>query len=332
MKIHLTTLLIFFLTTSVLFAQKAINVSLYNEAAPVFVAESAALGHVAVRNMISLNSNDMDYSPLLYKDGIVFTSTRVFETKKKRWFKSYKKKFSYLFFAKRDERGQFNDPKPLEGGINGRYHEGAATFNKQGDVMFFTRNNKKGKNQFGKVDLKIYTAKFNDGNWDEIEEIEIINGEGFSTCHPTISADGQKLFFASNRNGGYGGMDIYVSYLVDGEWQYPVNLGPEINTDGNEIFPFIAQGNKLYFSSDGHDGKGGLDIFQSNWIDETNEEDWTTALNMGLPFNSVKDDFGFSIYNNNQEGFFTSTREGGQGYDDIYTWRKEYIPRAELSK
>ncbi|MFT6020984.1 MAG: hypothetical protein ACI9CQ_003790, partial [Saprospiraceae bacterium] len=304
MKARLITLLALLLSSSFLFAQKEVNVAIKSSEALTISARSQALGEVAVRNLVDLNSNDMDYSPLVYKDGLVFTSTRVFEGKKKEWFKSYKTKFSYLFFAKRDDRGRFGSPEPLEGAINGRYHEGAATFNKKGDTMFFTRNNNKGKNKFGKVDLKIYTAKEVDGNWDSIEEIKNINGDGFSSCHPTISEEGSKLFFASNRNGGYGGMDIYVSHKVNGEWQYPINLGPEINTDDNEIFPYVDQQNKLYFSSDGHHGKGGLDIFTSVWIDSEDEEAWAKVINLGFPFNSVKDDFGFSIYNNSQEGFF----------------------------
>jgi WD40-like Beta Propeller Repeat len=317
------------LSSTVLAAQQWVNVSLQFEQDEEVIAEdNKNFGSVSVKNLASLNSDDMDYSPLLYRDGLVFTSTRNFIGEHRKRFKSYKRKFSYLFFAKRDERGRYLEPTPLEGSINGRYHEGSATFNTQGDVMFFTRNSDKGKNEFGKVDLKIYTAKSNNGIWGEIEEIKTINGDGFSTCHPAISHDGTKLFFASNRNGGFGGMDIYVSYLVDGEWQYPLNLGPEINTDDNESFPFIDQNNKLYFSSGGHDGKGGLDIFFSIWLDNEDEEAWTKVQNLGYPFNSDKDDFAFSIYNNGQDGFFTSSRDGGKGFDDIYIWNKRYAPQA----
>jgi WD40-like Beta Propeller Repeat len=318
-----------FLFSTVLNAQQLVNVSVkYEQAEEVICEDNKSFGSVSVKNLASLNSDDMDYSPLLYRDGLVFTSTRHFVGENRKQLKSYKRKFSYLFFAKRDERGRFLEPTPLEGTINGRYHEGAASFNKQGDVMFFTRNNDKGKNEFGKVDLKIYQAKSINGTWGQTEEIKAINGNGFSTCHPAISHDGTRLFFASNRNGGFGGMDIYVSYLVDGEWQYPLNLGSEINTDGNESFPFIDQNNKLYFSSDGHDGKGGLDIFFSIWLDSEDEEAWTKVQNLGFPFNSEKDDFAFSIYNNNQDGFFTSTRDGGKGFDDIYIWNKRYTPQA----
>ena len=310
--------------------QDVVNVSSSGAASSDRNTAKGLLGQVAIKNLAALNSNDMDYCPLIYKDGLVFTSTRKHKGQNKKLFKSYKKKFSYLFFSKRDTRGQYHKPEPLEGAINGRYHEGAATFNKEGDVMFFTRNNNNGKNKFGKIDLKIYTAKNIKGNWNDTNEIKAINGDGYSTCHPSISSDGKRLYFASNRNGGYGGMDIYVSYFLDGEWQYPINLGPEINSDGNEIFPFIDDTNQLYFSSDGHEGNGGQDIFKSVWLDTKDDESWSKAANLGLPFNSIKDDFGFSIYNNNQEGFFTSTRAGGQGHDDIYTWRKAFVAQVQL--
>ncbi|HHS95804.1 MAG TPA: hypothetical protein ENJ45_04375, partial [Phaeodactylibacter sp.] len=153
------TLLLLTLSFSILSAQQTVRVSQLNEAPKVIVEKSALFGQVAIRNLVSLNSNDMDYSPLLYKGGLVFTSTRKYEGQENKWFKSHKKKFAYLFFAAKDKRGHYLTPKPLKGAINGKYHEGAACFNKEGDVMFFTRNNNKGKNKFGKVELKIYTAR-----------------------------------------------------------------------------------------------------------------------------------------------------------------------------
>ncbi len=319
-----------FLCSATFYAQQAVAVSYdhSSENDDWTATENEYLGKIAIRNLRSLNSHDLDYSPLLYKNGLVFTSTRKYEGHRKRWFKSCKKQYSYLFFSKRNNRGDYLKPKPLEGSINGRYHEGAASFNTEGTVMFFSRNNRF-KNQFGKYDLKIYTATNRNGNWTNTQEIKAINGDDFTACHPSISKDGKRLYFSSNRNGGFGGMDIYVSHLVDGEWQHPINLGPEINSEGNEIFPFIDEYDVLYFSSDGLKGNGGLDIFTSFRTSTDASETWSPATNLGLPFNSSKDDFGFSIYKNGQEGFFTSTRAGGKGHDDIYNWRKQYIPQAQ---
>ncbi len=288
---------------------------------------TSQIGRVVISNLNMLNSSDMDYSPILYQDGIVFTSTRKHKGSKKKWFKNYKKEYSYLFFSKKTNRGEFRKPQPLKGNLNGRYHEGAATFNASGTLMFFTRNTSEGKNRFGKINLKIYMAKNVKGYWKEIKELPF-NSDRHSTCHPSLSADGKRLYFASNRYGGFGGMDIYVSYFEDGKWQYPINLGPEVNSAGNETFPFIDENDELYFSSDGHGGEGGLDIFKTSFK-QTEIESWNEPVNIGQPFNSEKDDFGFTIYNNSQEGFFTSSREGGLGRDDIYTWRKAYLPQAD---
>ncbi len=323
-----STIFFILLSCSILSAQKAVNVSHSNATTTSKdIKGKTALGSVVISNLDMLNSSDMDYSPILFQDGIVFTSTRKYEGKKTKMFTKWKKKFSYLFFAKRNKRGDFKTPKPLKGKINGRYHEGAASFNKEGNLMFFTRNTSEGKNSFGKINLKIYVAKNINGYWKELEDLPF-NSDRHSTCHPSISKDGKRLYFASNRNGGYGGMDIYVSHFVDGRWQHPENLGEEVNSSGNETFPFVDDLDELYFSSDGHGGKGGLDIFKTSYTDAANEV-WGKITNIGGPFNSDKDDFGFTIYSNGQEGFFTSSREGGKGRDDIYTWRKAYIPQAD---
>jgi len=320
------TIICILLSGSFLSAQKAVNVS-NSSTVSSEIKGTTLLGSVVINNLEMLNSSDMDYSPILFQGGVVFTSTRKYKGKETKLFSKWKKEYSYLFFAKRNKRGDFRTPEPLKGKINGRYHEGAACFNKEGNLMFFTRNTNEGKNSFGKINLKIFLAKNIKGQWKEIQDLPF-NSDRHSTCHPSISKDGKRLYFASNKNGGYGGMDIYVSHLVDGKWQYPVNLGEEVNSSGNETFPFIDDSDELYFSSDGHGGKGGLDIFKTTFAD-AEKESWNPIENVGSPFNSEKDDFGFTVYNNGQEGYFTSSREGGKGRDDIYTWRKAYIPQAD---
>ena len=144
------------------------------------------------------------------------------------------------------------------------------------------------------------------------------NSDNFSVGHPAISADGTKLIFSSNMPGGSGQSDLYISERINGEWQKPINLGAEINTFGNEVFPFLANDSTLFFSSDGHEGYGGLDIFESNMVNGK----WTTPWNLKLPLNSPYDDFSIVFNRNLTDGFFSSNRPGGLGSDDIYVFRK----------
>ncbi len=269
---------------------------------------------VVVTNVQEINSGHLDFSPIPYKGGLVFTSTRGSEASEYEdlWTKDH---FSDLFFAKKNTTQTFSTPELLVGEINGAFHDGIATFNKSGTLMYFSRNDEQGKNSRNIVDLKIYRAELQNQLWVNIQELPFNNKE-ISTCHPALSADGRTLYFASNRMGGFGGMDIYKSVRAGSTWSTPENLGATINTAGNELFPFIDFKNDLYFASNGHEGVGGLDIY----VAHKNGENWTKAENMGAPINSSKDDFGFSILENGKEGYFSSNRTGGQGGDDIYHW------------
>jgi len=143
------------------------------------------------------------------------------------------------------------------------------------------------------------------------------NTQEYEEVHPTLTADGKRLYFASNRPGGLGGMDLYYSDFQGGEWSEPVNLGDTINTAGNEIFPFIHEDGTLYFASDGWGGFGGLDIFST---EKNGADDWQAPINVGTPFNSPKDDFGFILNITGTEGYLSSARDGGNGKDDIYSF------------
>lgn len=271
--------------------------------------------YVTVTNAKALNSGHLDYSPVPYKGGVVFTSTRGGKSKdgiEDSWTKD---NFSDLFFAKKVGTQSFNAVELLEGQINGDFHDGTATFNRQGTMMYFSRNDDKGKNTKEIVDLKVYSAELNNKKWGNVKELPFNNPE-YSTCHPTLSADGNTLYFASNRPGGMGGMDIYKSVRSGTYWSVAENLGEEVNTAGNEIFPFINKAGELFFASNGWAGIGGLDIYQSK---EMNGK-WTIAENVGEPINSAKDDFGYSQLENGEEGYFSSNRAGGFGGDDIYSW------------
>ncbi len=212
-----------------------------------------------------------------------------------------------------------NEENPIEqklsGEVNSKYHEANCTLSPDGEMLYFTRNNsakgKRQKNAENLIDLKIYIAKKSGNDWGKIKEFEH-NGD-YSTGHPTLSRDGQVIYFTSDMPGGIGGTDIYKSKLLeDGSWSSPENLGAPINTEGNEMFPFIAYDGILYFASNGQWGLGGLDIFKAEMYQET-----MLVENLGAPFNSEKDDFSFIINTDNTEGYISSNRNLNTG-DDIY--------------
>lgn len=267
-----------------------------------------------VTNLRQLNSQHLDYAAVKYRDGVMLTSTRgngsMFACG------NLQGQFSDLYFAPLDLDGNYGEPVLLDGDLNGRYHDGAATFTGDGNTMYFSRNNNRGINTRGVIELKIYRASLQNGFWKDVKELPF-NGDDFATCHPALSADGNMLFFASNRPGGYGGMDIYCIKMVNDEWASPVNLGPEVNSAGNEIFPFLDATGTLYFASDGHPGMGGLDVFSAGNLNG----EWTNRTNLGTPVNSPDDDFGFTGNVNGTAGFLTSNRPGGKGQDDIYQWK-----------
>ncbi len=274
-------------------------------------------------NLTAINSDDLDYVAVPYKNGIVFSSTRGLDKITKHTDNWTKDHFSDLFFAERTTFGMYTNPMPLNGKINGKHHDGVATFNSTQNTMYFSRNNRNGKSKNGVVDLKIYQTEMDDENmWRTAEELPF-NSKEFSTCHPTLSKDGSQLFFASNRPGGYGGMDIYVSTRVKGVWSAPINLGPTINTAGNELFPFISKNEVLFFSSNGHRGMGGLDVFAAKKVDQKDNGSWSKRENIGTPFNTEKDDFGFYMDESAEYGYLTSNRVGGMGEDDVYEWMSD---------
>lgn len=208
--------------------------------------------------------------------------------------------------------------------LNTRYHEGPATFTKDGSRIIFTRNNYNAgqarRSTDGVNKLKLYTATQVNGAWSEAVELPF-NSDEFSTGHPSLSADDQRLYFASDRPGGFGGSDIYVSLWKNGAWSEPVNLGGEINSKGNELFPFVDERGTLYLSSDGHEGLGKLDLFSAQL-----SPDGTKARkfwNLGEPINSAADDFGITTNGERNSGYFSSNRKNGGSDDDIYRFTRQ---------
>jgi outer membrane protein OmpA-like peptidoglycan-associated protein len=208
-------------------------------------------------------------------------------------------------------------------------HEGPLTFDKMGENIYFTRNNNDGSKASytkGKARLKIYTSEIRASKWGEPTELPFNENES-DACHPSISADGDKMFFASNRVGGYGGMDLYLCEKgTDGKWGKPVNLGPKINTAKNEVFPFIHADGTLFFSSDGLIGAGGLDLFYSQ---PNRKGGFQAPKNLGRVFNTDQDDFGLIVDLDRKNGYFSSNRSGGVGEDDIYNF---HAPEALIDE
>jgi outer membrane protein OmpA-like peptidoglycan-associated protein len=206
--------------------------------------------------------------------------------------------------------------------LNTKYHEGPMTFTKDQSFIVFTRNNsskgKSGKSSDGVRKLKLYSSVNKGGKWVDIQEVPF-NSNEYSVGHPAFSADNTKMYFVSDMPGGYGGTDIYVVEYNNGQWGTPVNMGKEINTEGNEMFPFASEDESLYFSSDGHEGLGGLDVFVAELKDGIA---YRGVQNVGAPINSEKDDFGFITDKNRTTGYVSSNRKKGISDDDIYSFRR----------
>ena len=265
-----------------------------------------------------INSKYSDYGSAFNGKQVIFASSRDtgnFAQKKHKWSNQY---FTGLYSAEMSEEGALTNAKKYAKQINTKYHEASAIFTKDGKTMYFTRNNfnngKKGKDANRITLLKLYKATFKDSVWSDPVEVSF-NSDSYSVAHPSLSPDEKTLYFASDMPGTLGQSDLWKVAINGDSFGTPVNLGPTINTEGKETFPFLTDENELYFSTDGHPGVGGLDIFMAKL-----KEDGTfkAPLNVGTPANSPQDDFAYLIDTKSRRGFLSSNRDGGQGYDDIY--------------
>ncbi|MEZ4809836.1 MAG: OmpA family protein [Allomuricauda sp.] len=275
---------------------------------------------VEIKNM-AINSKYSDFSPMFHKDSsLVFASAHdsaFITTRRYRWTNQ---PFLDLYVAEAHGDGEnLTNPKKFSKNINTKYHEASVSFSPDQKTIYFTRNNygkrlKRGKN--GINHLKIYQSKFVAGEWTKAIEVPF-NSEDFSTGHPSVSPDGKKLYFVSDRPGGYGETDIYVVDILDnGAFTEPKNLGRTVNTAKKEMFPYITE-NALYFSSDRNMGLGGLDIYKADYADGI----FGVGINLGEPINSSRDDFSYIINTSGERGYFASNRKGGRGDDDIYSFK-----------
>ena len=293
----------------------------------------------------TINSEFYDYGPSFFGNKIVFTSSRSDGNQYTKIHDWTKQTFTDLFIVSMDTEGKLEQVENFSKTINTKFNESSPVFTKDGKTMYFTRNNyndgKKRKSDDKVILEKIYKAELVNNEWTNITELPFSN-DNYKTAHPALSPDEKTLYFASNMPGSYGNSDLYkVSIDKNGKFGKPENLGPTINTEGRETFPFIDANNNLFFASDGHLGLGGLDIFET----KANGKSFEKPINIGKPVNSTKDDFGY-VVNSENLGFFSSNRDGGKGFDDIYTFKicthmltgiitdaetKEILPNAKVT-
>jgi peptidoglycan-associated lipoprotein len=269
----------------------------------------------------AINTRNDDYAPA-YASGdyevLYFTSSRKGDGKKNKVYDVTGEPLSSIYSTGFTRKGSWGRPNIIDEALNAKKLEnGACTFNNDYTILYFTRC---GKVKREKLGCSIYTARRVDDAWNEPEKIPIAD-DSLTVAHPSLSSDDLALYFTSDLPGGYGGMDIWkVTRNSDSDsWGEPINMGPEINTSGNEMFPFAHADGSLYFASDGHVGFGGLDIFKA-----TQEESVWKVQNVGQPINSSFDDCAIIFERDNNRGFFTSNRKGTAGSgvrgDDIYAF------------
>ncbi|WP_185783321.1 OmpA family protein [Croceivirga lutea] len=260
------------------------------------------------------NSSYSDFSPTLWNETIVFSSSRDTGTVIKKIHEWNKNPFLNLYKVQKNSSSE-----ELSEELNSFAHESSATFTKDGKTIYFTRNNVKDgrlvRDSAGINHLKIIRAEFIENKWTNFEELPF-GGDSYSIANPALNPQENKLFFASNMPGTFGLSDIYVVTInADGSFGTPQNLGPDFNTEGRETFPFIDANNQLFFASDGRPGLGGLDIYVTKL-----ESSKPMVQNLGTPINSSQDDFSIVINKLGTAGYFASNREGGKGGDDIYAF------------
>lgn len=267
---------------------------------------------IEVTKCEALNSKASDYSPMFLKGDLIFASTRSKESVYHGTGEGYSSLYKYTF----EKADSCNGTITLFDSLinNHNFHEASATFNREGTYMVFAKSNSgHHKENYKEVDL--YESKLENGNWSEPKILNISSPQSWDAC-PALSTNGKTLYFASNRKGGYGGIDIYRAQLnTNGSWGKPRNMGPKINSRGNDMFPFVAPTGKMYFASDGHPGLGGLDLFEA-----TRKDKKIRIRNLGKPFNSSADDFGL-VFLEKRFGAFTSNRnteEENKSNDNIY--------------
>jgi outer membrane protein OmpA-like peptidoglycan-associated protein len=266
------------------------------------------------------NSRRADFCPMYLGadcDQIYYTSTTEKATGDKK-SEITGMKNADVFFSKKNEKGEWERPEPVEGELNTEFDEGIVAFSPDAQTMYLTKARRELN---APTSVEIYTSTRSDAKWSAPVKFEITADTLSTFGHPAVSPDGEYLYFVSDMPGGYGGKDIWRISLKERQGSL-VNLGPDINTEGNDDFPYVRSDGSLYFSSDGHPGMGGLDIFRTTAVGDPADLRWKVE-NMGFPINSAGDDFGIT-FGKGEDGFFSSNRGDARGYDHIYSF--EYDP------
>ena len=264
---------------------------------------------------LDVNTDAEDFGTCYYKDKIVFSSSRQTPKFIKRVDNWTGKPFLDMYVSDVDHT-QLKNPDNFSKSLNTKMHDGPASFNKDGTYMAFTSDNYDIKKKDKIVQLEIYFSNYKDGKWSEAEPF-ILNNKDYSVGHPSLTPDGNTMYFSSNMPGGFGGADIYrITKDEKSVWGKPENMGNKINTEGDELFPFYESKNGvLFFSSNGRFGLGGLDIF----ICTVNGSQLGAVHNAGFPLNSINDDFAAIVNDTLSTGYFSSNRSSINGDDDIYS-------------
>lgn len=271
--------------------------------------------------------HDNYFASAFFRSGIVFLSDREEKGLSRTISDGTGRRYLDLFFAKKTDRGNWMEVEPLRGDVNGKFNEGPAVFANNYNTMYFTRNNymsnRAEKNSRNVNVLKIYRADNEEGEW-KVKGPMYFNSDDYSVGHPALNGIGTMMIFASDMPWGYGGSDLYMVRWEGGDrWSNPMNLGPLVNSEGNEVFPFIYNDSTLYFASDGLFGMGGLDVYESRFENGA----WTRPENLGYPINSSADDFSYICDSTGINGFLTSSR--GTNFDKLYSFVK-HPPQLKL--
>ena len=275
-------------------------------------------------NNASINTENSEYGTAFYGDKIVFAGATDARKAKHGVSQWTGESFYDLYEAEHFDQ-KLGNRKPFSSSVNTQFNESTPVFTKDGNTMYFTRNNyvnkKLGSDIENTILLKILRAtKDKNGNWGDIVEVPF-NSDQYNVAHPALSPDEKYLYFASDMPGSFGNSDIFrVEILGDNQYGTPENLGNIINTAGRESFPYISKDNVLYYSSDGIPGLGGLDIFAVKF---NTDGSTSKPVNIGMPGNSADDDFCFVFNSDSKIGFLTSNRPGGKGKDDIYSFHED---------
>ena len=282
-------------------------------------------GKHSIKNL-KVNTKEANFGVALMGDNkVVFASPSEKVTIIKRVWRENDQAYLDLYIGDIDSTGQIINKRSLQGEVNRKLHEAMVTFTKDYKTVYFSANNydeneKPLRSTKGFDNVQLYKASITEtGEWLNVQKLPF-NSDEFQTGLPTLNKEETKLYFVSDRPESIGKTDIFVVDInSDGTYGEPKNMGPRINTEEREMFPFISDDNILYFSSQGHAGYGNLDVFASKIFDNT----VSVPLNLEQPINSSRDDFAYILENAKHKGFFSSNREDGKGDDDMYSFTED---------